>query len=144
MRFLGGLRQLPRQLTSEPKSGQIDRDRQLADDLRRSGLFDQDWYLSQLDTPPSNGDDPVDHYVRTAPGTGISPQPCFLPEWYLSQPDCPKNLEGEAFVHFVRRGAARGISPHPLFDAKQVSQRSSGLQDSPGRPTRPLPPSWLA
>lgn len=134
MRFLGGLRQLLSRLTSEPKSGQIDRERRLADELRRSGLFDTDWYLSQLDTPPSHGEDPVRHYVRTGPSTGISPQACFVPEWYLSQPDCPKNLQGEAFVHYVRRGAARGISPHPLFDAKQYLSDHPDSETHPGGP----------
>ena len=97
MRFLGGLREVLSRFTSKPKSGQVPSELRLADDLRRSGLFDPDWYLSQLDTPPSHGEDPIQHYVRTGAHSGISPQPCFVPEWYLSQPDCPKNLEGEAF-----------------------------------------------
>jgi glycosyltransferase involved in cell wall biosynthesis len=105
----------------------------LADELRRSGLFDTAWYVRHAGPIPE-GEDPVDHYVRVGMTTGITPQPCFDPEWYLSRPETPKKLETSAFVHFVRRGAARGVSPHPLFDAQRYLLHHPDSITHPGGP----------
>jgi hypothetical protein len=115
----------------------------LADELRRSGLFDTAWYVRHAGPIPE-GEDPVDHYVRVGMTTGITPQPCFDPEWYLSRPETPKKLEASAFVHFVRRGAARGVSPHPLFDAQQYLLHHPDSIAHPGGPLgHYLKAGWL-
>jgi hypothetical protein len=115
----------------------------LADELRRSGLFDTAWYVRHAGPIPE-GEDPVDHYVRVGMMTGITPQPCFDPAWYLSRPETPKKLEAPAFVHYVRRGAARGVSPHPLFDAKQYLLRHPDSIAHPGGPLgHYLTAGWL-
>ncbi|SDT37286.1 Glycosyl transferases group 1 [Friedmanniella luteola] len=103
---------------------------QLADEIRRSGLFDTAWYLRHAGPLPA-GEDPVDHYVRTGIPDDVSPQPCFDPAWYRSRPETPKQLDTAAFVHYVRRGAARGTSPHPLVDAHAY------LADHPDAATHP-------
>ena len=87
--------------------------------VRRSGLFDERWYLAHVGAAP--GGDPVEHLVAQGDAAGLSPHPVFVPSWYLSR--LPDNTPGAArrapFLHYLTSGAAQGISPHPLFDAER-------------------------
>ena len=133
MRFLGGLREVLSRLTSKPKSGQVPSERRLADDLRRSGLFDEDWYLSQLDSPLSNGEDP----------SSTTSAPVHIAASLPSHVSC---LTGTSAARTARRTRMASLhplcaprsgprnSPHPLFDAKLYLCDHPESETDPGGP----------
>ena len=109
------------------------RPRSVIRDIRRSGLFDKQWYAEQLENGIPQGIDPIEHYVKTGPD--VSPNPCILNDWYKQQhPDTPRKLVVPPFIHYVTRGAARGLSPHPFFDVKEYLARMPSAKDHPGGP----------
>lgn len=112
----------------------VRRERRIAESIRRSGLFDVEWYTAQLGRPLPAGVDPIDHYVGHGAETGVSPNPCFDPDWYMSRPNAPRRLDVTPFVHYINRGAGRGISPHPLFDSATYLRRHPEAKGHPGGP----------
>jgi glycosyltransferase involved in cell wall biosynthesis len=102
--------------------------------IRASGLFDEGWYLEQLDEPLPAGTDPVAHYVRHGARRGLAPSPCFIPSWYLERRPALRKAGVEPFMHFVTRGARRGEPPHPVFDAKRYRDLHPESVQHPGGP----------
>ena len=75
------------------------RPRSVIRDIRRSGLFDKQWYAEQLENGIPQGIDPIEHYVKTGPD--VSPNPCILNDWYKQQhPDTPRKLVVPPFIHY--------------------------------------------
>ena len=102
-------RQLARELTADLRAARA---------VRRSEVFDEAWYRSQLAEPLSDGEDVVRHYVRVGAPQGVSPHPLFHPAWYEQTVKGAERSVLGPFAHYLRRGAMRGDAPHPLFDAK--------------------------
>lgn len=100
--------------------------------VRRSALFDEDWYVSQLYEPLPAGVDPVHHYVTHGHGLGLSPHPAFVGEWYVRQ--LGAKVSAAPLVHYLEFGAARGISPHPAFDAEAYLADHPDSGDHPDGP----------
>lgn len=107
--------------------------------VRDSGLFDERWYLSQVD--PASG--PVDgdaaaHFVTEGQRAGLSPHPVFVPDFYLEQQanqlSKKSPVRSSPFLHYLTVGAARGLSPHPLFDAAAYLRAHPGSARAPGGP----------
>lgn len=82
--------------------------------LRRSGLFDEAHYRSQV-IGELRGD-PAVHYLKHGSQQGLSPHPLFDRDHYLATNPTVARSSFDPFVQFVRVGARRGRSPHPLFD----------------------------
>lgn len=92
--------------------------------VRRSGIFDEAWYRSQLDEPLPDGVDPVAHYLDHGAASGLSPHPAFLPSWYVVKVRSGKKsstgmeaIVASPLLHYLSTGKNRGLSPHPMFDA---------------------------
>ncbi|HWM73009.1 MAG TPA: glycosyltransferase [Nocardioides sp.] len=109
--------------------------------VRTSGLFDAEWYLSQVDDPGAAADDPLGHYLADGAATGLSPHPAFVASWYLEQIRAkpgygsrPKIAEAP-LVHYLTAGARRRLSPHPGFDAEVYLRENP---DSEGERFGPL------
>ena len=78
--------------------------------VRRSVLFDSDWYLQQRQKSMGTYQDPVEHYVMEGAFQGFDPGPFFNTKDYLSlHPDVAKAKSNPLF-HFVRYGAREGRS----------------------------------
>jgi hypothetical protein len=76
--------------------------------LKKSGQFDQDWYLSVNDDVAMQKNDPVEHYVRHGAAEGRNPSPGFDAQRYLEiNPDVAQKGMNP-FVHFVKYGMAEG------------------------------------
>ena len=103
--------------------------------MRESGLFDAEWYLSQVEDPVDVGDDPLRHYLAHGAATGLSPHPAFVASWYVEQIGgmpgygSPRNVANAALVHYVTVGARRLLSPHPGFDAAVYVRENPGAKN---------------
>ncbi|MGC0250370.1 glycosyltransferase [Pseudactinotalea sp. Z1748] len=99
-----------------------------ADLVRRSGLFDEAWYLEQV----PGASDPLEHYLTEGYRAGHTPHPCFDSEWYTAQPQTPEPLRGPALVHYLREGVGARISPHPVFRADLYAKAHPESKRHPG------------
>ncbi|WP_052664301.1 glycosyltransferase [Nitriliruptor alkaliphilus] len=144
-----GPRALVRRATASPwvrAVAQATRARRSIAAIRRSGLFDEVWYRSQLDVGESV-DDAVVHFVREGAARGLQPHPLFDPASYLEVDPAAGRSEADPFTHFLTRGAGRLLDPHPLFDGRLVAERhpeAAGHEHGPlgwylADPTRSLP-----
>jgi GT2 family glycosyltransferase len=82
--------------------------------LRRSGMFDADWYRTQYPYL-AKGKDPLIHYLRRGARKGNDPNPLFDTSWYLERNPDVAQRGINPLVHFVLHGAAEGRDPNPLF-----------------------------
>lgn len=100
--------------------------------IRKSGLFDTDWYLQRYPDIANAGVDPVSHYVDFGGWEGREANPLFDSEWYRrTYPDVLKT-ELTAFGHFVCIGLEKGYDPNPLFHtAWYVAQNPGAATDAP-------------
>jgi hypothetical protein len=74
--------------------------------LRRSGLFDVEYYLSQCAGDPRAARDPVTHYLARGAKLGLDPNPLFDTSAYAARN--PAARGENPLVHLLRsRGAAR-------------------------------------
>jgi glycosyltransferase involved in cell wall biosynthesis len=76
--------------------------------IRKSGLFDEDWYTRRYKDVIAKGCNPIKHYLETGWHTGCSPSPVFDNDAYLTDnPDvaaanmCP-------LMHYINHGKAEG------------------------------------
>lgn len=95
--------------------------------VRRSGLFDDEWYREQVPDAP----DPLEHYLTVGYREGRTPHPCFDGTWYVQQ---AREVDEAPLLHYLRSGARARISPHPAFDAVQYAKRHPGSVRHPGGP----------
>lgn len=104
--------------------------------IRDSGLWDEQWYLSQV--RGERPEDPVEHFLTEGQREGLSPHPAVVPSYYLSRlPDSHRTRRAVAtapFLHYLTVGAAKGISPHPLFDAAAYRAAYPRSAKAPGGP----------
>lgn len=110
---------------------------QAVETIRGSGLFDERWYLSQVQPRPADID-AVAHFVDKGQAEGLSPHPAFVTDWYLhqqrSKPAEKSPARSAPFLHYLTWGASRGLSPHPLFDAGRYVEAYPTSTRTPGGP----------
>src|SRR5262249_11330348 len=53
--------------------------------IKRSGLFDRDWYLARYPDVANSGMDPARHYLQYGASEGRTPGPDLDSAWYLSE-----------------------------------------------------------
>lgn len=78
--------------------------------LEKSGLFDSDYYLTQIGADLRQ--DPILHYLRQGSKKGLNPAPWFDVRHYLSAyPDI--GVAGvDPFIHYLIHGHSEGRSPN--------------------------------
>jgi len=83
---------------------------------RDMGLFDRDFYLSQID-PSELGEMPaLRHYVMHGDAAGLWPSPLFDVRHYDAQ--CGDTGGINRLLHYGLVSRHRGVSPSPWFDAE--------------------------
>ena len=79
------------------------RDRRIVRDMRtirRSGLFDTEWYLSRYPDVAASGIDPLEHYCRYGWRRGRDPNRTFSTALYvIRHPEAAK--EGNPLAHYA-------------------------------------------
>jgi glycosyltransferase involved in cell wall biosynthesis/GT2 family glycosyltransferase len=84
--------------------------------IAQSGLFDPDYYASQVPGLRERGVDLVTHYLTRGAAEGLDPNPVFDSSFYLERyPDVASSGENP-LIHYLRAGAAERRDPHPLFE----------------------------
>lgn len=78
--------------------------------VRRSILFDSDWYLQKRQKSMGDYQDPVEHYVMEGALQGFDPGPFFNTKDYLSLHHDVAKAKMNPLFHFVRYGAREGRS----------------------------------
>ncbi len=87
-----------------------------AEVLRSSRLFDAAAYRSRYPDVAQSGIDPLWHYIWTGAAAGYDPHPLFDTRWYLAQHPGLARASANPLSHYIRHGATQGDDPHPLFD----------------------------
>ena len=81
--------------------------------IRKSGLFDPDWYLSKYPDVLVARIDPLEHFIRFGARERRSPGPGFDTSWYVAtNPDVGKSRINP-LVHWLRHGRGEGRVPRP-------------------------------
>ncbi len=83
--------------------------------IRRSGLFDADWYLDVNADVCESGNDALLHYVRFGDREGRQPMPFFDPSFYREHAGS-RTGKHNALIHYLYEGRFRRVSPSPWFD----------------------------
>lgn len=86
--------------------------------IRKSGLFDRDWYLSRNRDVDQARLDPIRHYVTHGFKEGRDPHPLFDTDWYLENNPDVAAAGVNPLVHFIVFGAREMRKPNPLFDTQ--------------------------
>ena len=82
--------------------------------IRKSDLFDSDWYLQRYQDVASLGIDPIEHYVRFGTLLGRSPHPLFDAPWYSAYHTDVARSGKEALMHFIHFGRHEGRKTRPV------------------------------
>lgn len=77
--------------------------------VKRSGLFDAEWYLLEYPDVAESKADPLQHYLKLGAFEGRSPSPYFDSKWYLSE--YPDIVGINPLVHYIRFGKKEGRKP---------------------------------
>ncbi|MGB8225672.1 MAG: FkbM family methyltransferase [Sedimentisphaerales bacterium] len=94
--------------------------------LRRSCLFDIQYYLANNRNVMENGVDPLYHYLKRGWKEHLNPSPLFNTDWYLQQNSDVSAAGINPLLHFIEYGAAEGRAPQPLPSTQnQEAQRHS-------------------
>ncbi|AJP72603.1 hypothetical protein [Sphingomonas hengshuiensis] len=88
--------------------------------VRASGVFDPGFYRSQPGVP--EGEEPLDHYLRSGEATGLWPHPLFDPAWYRAQPGDAAMPMGP-LAHYLMEGDRARLQPVPGFDIAYVTRQ---------------------
>ncbi|HKY91035.1 MAG TPA: glycosyltransferase [Nevskiaceae bacterium] len=81
--------------------------------VKRTGLFDADYYVDCHPDVLAADWDPLAHYVRHGDHEGCYPMPLFDPAHYREQLG---TFVPNALLHYAWVGQARGLAPNPWFD----------------------------
>jgi len=81
--------------------------------IRRSGLFDRDWYLARNPDVAEAGVDPARHYLLFGGFEGRDPSPNFSSRWYLETYSDVRQAAMNPLVHYLRFGRREGRATKP-------------------------------
>lgn len=95
-------------------------------EVKRSGLFDADYYLAHHDDVKKSGLDPLRHYLVHGGFEGRNPCSWFFSDFYLYENRDVRESGVNPLVHFLRRGDQEGRRPNPCFDPKWYRTRNKG------------------
>lgn len=77
--------------------------------IRKSGLFDPEYYLATYPDVAERNLDPLVHYLEEGAQQGRNPNPAFDGEFYLEQCRQRGEQPNNPLLHYLRVGAARGF-----------------------------------
>ncbi len=84
-------------------------------ELRRTNLFDENFYLANNPDVAASGVDPALHFAQRGWKEGRKPSPGFDPEFYLSRyPDIAES-GANPLLHYLRSGRSEGRRPRSLL-----------------------------
>jgi len=84
--------------------------------VRKSGLFDDDWYRHRYPTSSLHPGRRLVFFLSRGWLAGQNPNRLFDTEWYLQQYPDVRQTHINPVVHFLYRGAQEGRNPGPTFN----------------------------
>ncbi len=98
--------------------------------IRRSGLFDEKWYLQQYPEVANSGIDPVEHYLRIGGHSGKNPSPLFDSKDYLEAYSDVGKARINPLLHYLKWGQQEGRYPLP-YGSPDMPIVTSGADAEP-------------
>jgi glycosyltransferase involved in cell wall biosynthesis len=102
--------------------------------IRRSGLFDDKFYMQRYPSVVEAGRAALMHFVISGARKGWQPHPLFDPQWYVEQAGA-KKAGSNPLLHYLEHGVKKRRSPNRLFD---VSFYLAHNLDAAGTGVEPL------
>ena len=90
--------------------------------VRRSGLFDRDYYEQQNHDVAESGIDPLWHYLAYGDREGRQPMPWFDPEHYRRSLPAPISHQYNSLLHYLFIGRFLQPEVSPNFDTRHFYQ----------------------
>lgn len=92
--------------------------------IKKSGLFDAAWYVTQYNVEIRVDESPLSHYIDNGARLGLDPSPYFNTGYYLkSNPDVA-NVGAQPLIHYVTQGIHEGRLALPLELASVSTEQS--------------------
>jgi glycosyltransferase involved in cell wall biosynthesis len=98
--------------------------------ITESGLFDEDYYRSNLAGENLQHQSLLEHYLEIGWREGRDPNPLFSIRYYLSQYKDVATSGFEPFSHYLGWGSAEYRDPHPLFLSQYYAAKAQVQSDS--------------
>ena len=98
--------------------------------LKRSPLFDRQYYLTSNPDIPESGIDPIIHYLKEGAAQGRNPNPWFDTSFYMSTHPGVVSVGINPLFHYMILGAHQGYNPHPLFDTSYYVKENPTVAES--------------
>lgn len=122
-----------------PSLRKAQRQRQLREMVRQSGLFDSAFYAARYPDVVAAGHDLLDHYIRYGGAEGRHPSPGFNSRWYLNEYPDVRATGVNPLVHFLEHGRDEGRRRRTLADSGKGSDALTVT--SPGGAAKSSPPT---
>src|ERR1700680_2685025 len=104
------------------------------EDVKKSGLFDAEYYLTTYPDVAERNVDPLVHYLEEGARAGLDPHPDFDSAFYLEQSRLRGEEPNNPLLHYIRIGAARGFKTRGDEGDREVSaQRRAPASDRAAR-----------
>lgn len=78
--------------------------------LKSSGIFDPDWYLSLYPDVRNSKVSPFEHFIQYGFKEGRSPSPAINAEYYKERYLSPRNISSPALLHYLNKGRHLGYT----------------------------------
>src|SRR5260370_28670342 len=104
------------------------------EEVRKSGLFDAEYYQVTYPDVAGRNIDPLVHYLEEGAREGRNPYRDFDAGFYLEQ--CRRRGEqlNNPLLHYIRIGAARGFrTPRDAADREPRASQPSHAAEQPGK-----------
>ena len=82
--------------------------RSLVELIKKSGLFDSEWYLQQYPDVRISRQEPIEHYLLNGAQEGRNPSATFDTNWYLNSYPDVRAVGINPLVHYIEHGEAEG------------------------------------
>ncbi len=104
------------------------------EDVRRSGLFDAEYYVAAYPDVAARNVDPLVHYLEEGGREGRNPHRDFDSAFYLEQCRQRGEQPNNPLLHYIRIGAARGFTTRRnATGRRRPARKRSGATDQMGQ-----------
>ena len=116
---MGALSSLMRRLKARASHlpGLAGRSDIVAEEVRRSGLFDPAWYLDAYPDVREAGLDPLRHFLDRGWRENRDPNPLFDTDWYLDAYPDVRSAGVNPLLHYIKHGCIEPRNPGPRFSS---------------------------
>lgn len=100
-------------------------------EIKRSGLFDSDYYLQRYPDVAASGKDPVEHYVYYGAAEGRNPCAKFNTRFYLRTNREVAEQGINPLLHYIRWGLTQGRAGRPPASVRPPIMTAVGATGAP-------------